>query len=453
LTQTIDARAECGQYARKQEATSGKTDAETARNGDSFLAIIEKMLAGTMDGLNLHNAQQAKGKTAKGAGQGQTVPGDLDTLNNRTEKVATVTEKNQGEEHPTEDIIGLSACALFPSGHAALELAQSVVDGKKTDGTQLADSAEGIQNPSRKLLGSGQDVAVLYPLAENSGLTGVKLAAHQIKGSGGQGALKGPDDSDESLLKSFASEQNAHLDHTVSSVSATEHENGSLRNLRTNEGDGRSPPYLTVQDHRAVHPEGVQSGTCDAVSTVRLTGDGSADMSLFFRLPDGRGETSHMFSSDAAFSSKSFADMLSAELRSSLPDIVRTGAIVLKDAHSGLIRLTLHPEHLGNVRISLDLNDRKVGGRIIVSSREAYDAFVGNMDALRDAFISEGFTSDGFDLSWHDGKDESGSQTADGQTSAPFYAGSIPDVMSGRKSADRIEGGYSHGPTGVNLLA
>ncbi len=462
MTQTIDAIAECGQCARQQTASGGKTDAETARNGDSFLAIIEKMLAGTMDGLNPLNAQQARGNTARGAGEAQAVPGELDTLNNRTEKAGKTAGKDLRDvkskkaadmNDSGEDLSGLSSFAAAQAGQAAPDLAKHAATGKKTEGSGIEESDKHLQDPAGKLAGSGNDAAVLHSFAENSGLTGIKTAARQVQGSDSRDEVRASDDSDQSPFTHFMMRRTARQDSNDSTGAAVQDEKGTVRNSRTSERDRRARPEFTVQDLRTEQPERVQTDTRDAVRSVHMNADGSADMSLTFRLPEGSGELSRTIQSDAAMHSKSFTDVLSAQLRDSVPDIVRTGAFVLKDANSGIIRLTLHPETLGNVRISLDLNDRKVGGRIVVLSREAYDAFRENMDALRDAFISEGFEAEGFDLSWNDGQGGSGSQTADGKTSAPFYAGSIPDVMSGVKTADRVEGGYSYGLGAVNLLA
>ena len=130
----------------------------------------------------------------------------------------------------------------------------------------------------------------------------------------------------------------------------------------------------------------------------------------------------------ASAPSAPFAEKLAAELRSHAADLVRAGQIVLRDGGQGTLRLTLHPETLGQVRIHLELSgERKLSGRISVSSREAWEAFSGSMDSLVQAFAEEGFDTQGFDLSWS-GTDGSG-YAPDGKISAPFYASSVPDVM------------------------
>ena len=133
----------------------------------------------------------------------------------------------------------------------------------------------------------------------------------------------------------------------------------------------------------------------------------------------------------------SFAEKLSAEIRANASEFVRAGQIVLRNGSEGMIRLTLHPETLGPVRISLEMSgDKKLSGKIMVSSQEAWDAFEGSMDSLVRSFNGEGFDTAGFDLSWAGGGAGSEERNMEGKISSPFYASSIPDVMPGGISSD-----------------
>ena len=58
---------------------NGEKGAETARNGTSFLAIIQKMLAGSMEGLDGQTLSRAIRDAGRGAGN-HLVPGEMDTL-------------------------------------------------------------------------------------------------------------------------------------------------------------------------------------------------------------------------------------------------------------------------------------------------------------------------------------------------------------------------------------
>ncbi len=133
-----------------------------------------------------------------------------------------------------------------------------------------------------------------------------------------------------------------------------------------------------------------------------------------------------------------FASMLSKELETSAGDLVKTGSIVLQNNGKGSINLILHPEQLGNVKIKLELSDNQVSGKIVVASREAYDAFKENISARKEAFSASGFEAGGFELAWG-GSGNGGSQNQ--QEERQFaqeqivnmngmkYVDSMPDVL------------------------
>jgi flagellar hook-length control protein FliK len=74
-------------------------------------------------------------------------------------------------------------------------------------------------------------------------------------------------------------------------------------------------------------------------------------------------------------------------------EIVQNAHIVLRDGDTGIIRLRLKPESLGNVKIELNLSENNISGRIVVESDEAKSAFERNMNDLADAFRQGGFDS------------------------------------------------------------
>ena len=152
----------------------------------------------------------------------------------------------------------------------------------------------------------------------------------------------------------------------------------------------------------------------------------------------------------------SFAERLASELRNNAADIVRAGQVILRNGGEGTIRLALHPETLGAVRIHLEMTgEKKIAGRITVASREAWDAFSDSMDSLIAAFSDEGFdTAAGFDLSW---AGRGAGSEAGGKISAPFYASATPDVMPAEDFADDYSTAAARRSRGslysVNLLA
>ncbi len=80
-------------------------------------------------------------------------------------------------------------------------------------------------------------------------------------------------------------------------------------------------------------------------------------------------------------------------------EIVKQASIILKNENSGEIHLMLKPERLGNIRITLNLQDNNIGGRIIVENINVKEAFEHNLESLYRAFRHEGFETAGLDVS------------------------------------------------------
>jgi hypothetical protein len=98
------------------------------------------------------------------------------------------------------------------------------------------------------------------------------------------------------------------------------------------------------------------------------------------------------FHSVDAKSAAQLESFLTRELHNGLNgDIVRQAQVMLRDGGEGLIRLQLHPESLGNVRIKLSMSGNKVDGTITVESPEALNAFERELESLEMAFRDSGF--------------------------------------------------------------
>ena len=100
----------------------------------------------------------------------------------------------------------------------------------------------------------------------------------------------------------------------------------------------------------------------------------------------------------AGATGSTFQAMLSQQIQENVPEFVKAGSIILRDNNSGTINMTMKPESLGNVKISLEVSDKVIAGQITVHSQEAYDAFKQNLDVLKQAFQQNGFDSAGFTL-------------------------------------------------------
>lgn len=117
----------------------------------------------------------------------------------------------------------------------------------------------------------------------------------------------------------------------------------------------------------------------------------------------------------AGASGSDFQAMLSNAVQENAPDFVKAGNIVLKDSNQGTINLILRPEGLGNVKISLNLDDKNLSAQITVQTKEAMDAFRESISSLKQAFTESGFETGSFDLNFSNNQDQQGFAQSGGQ--------------------------------------
>ncbi|MDR2135892.1 MAG: flagellar hook-length control protein FliK [Treponema sp.] len=130
--------------------------------------------------------------------------------------------------------------------------------------------------------------------------------------------------------------------------------------------------------------------------------------------------------------------------------------MILRDGREGLIRLSLKPESLGNVKIRLELTDNKIAGRVIVESGEALRAFERELASLEQAFRDSGYESAELSafLAQDDGgreRDGSPPRFAAGRA-ASRYDDSLEKT--GPSAAEDVRTGFwpGTGPISINML-
>lgn len=218
---------------------------------------------------------------------------------------------------------------------------------------------------------------------------------------------------------------------------------------------------IFVQDMRTVNTDEAKKvlvGAKDEKDVfnkeISVEADGTARMVL--TLGDDSKPASHIAPRDTVGSAqKTFGQMLTAEIKQSADAFVKAGMISLKDGNSGSINLVLRPEMLGDVKISLDLSDNLLTGKIVVATQEAYNAFKENLDVLKQGFNAQGFDAQNFDLSW------SGAQTANGEGNngeksgnAAFVTKNFSRNMIFDDDGFAGNGGYSsYSSSKVNIIA
>lgn len=154
--------------------------------------------------------------------------------------------------------------------------------------------------------------------------------------------------------------------------------------------DLRTTPQENVQ-------ENVENSKPNFVTDVKFDGNNSAQMTLDLANNVQQNLTSSNTQSAAA-SNSNFQAMLTNQIQQNAYDFVKTGSIILKDNDVGSIKLILHPESLGNVKIDLQISDNTINGKIVVASQEAFNAFKDSMDSLKQAFMQSGYETSNFDL-------------------------------------------------------
>ncbi len=127
----------------------------------------------------------------------------------------------------------------------------------------------------------------------------------------------------------------------------------------------------------------------------------------------------------ASASGSTFQSMLSNAVRQNAADFVKAGNVVLKDNNQGSINLIVHPEKLGNVKISLNLSDKVISGSITVHSQEAYEALKDSISSLKNAFAGGGFETGEFNLNFSDQSQQFAQSNGghDSSSQKEFFAG------------------------------
>ncbi len=231
-------------------------------------------------------------------------------------------------------------------------------------------------------------------------------------------------------------------------------EGKSARKTFRLDADGK----ITVDDQRTETRDSAKKQARLEPGEVRFDGKNRLEMDMEL---SARGAGANILSSDSQSASSvdsNFKAMLNNQIQQNAENLVRAGNIVLKDNDVGEIKLILHPESLGNVKIDLHLKDNSITGRIMVQSQEAFEAFKESAESLKRAFVSGGFESASFDLAFtgRGGANDGGSHGNERRN--VFY---MERAYQGRLDGDVLQDGgdfssevyTNNGANSVNIVA
>ena len=211
---------------------------------------------------------------------------------------------------------------------------------------------------------------------------------------------------------------------------------------------------LTVRDERTekVAEVSTQKNGAENVE-IKAVGDNAVELSLPAVTVANANITSSNSQTAGAIGSN-YQSMLANQIQNNAPEFVKAGSIVLRDNNQGAINLILHPESLGNVKVSLQLTDKIIAGQIVVQSQEAYNAFRDSIDSLKQAFAQNGFETANFNLAMGGDMMNGNGGNHDGRADAPFIANrAYGDYAESVISAEGASATYAGSADGVDIVA
>ena len=219
----------------------------------------------------------------------------------------------------------------------------------------------------------------------------------------------------------------------------------------------QTKPIFTVVDERTM-PQIVSvaagSAVHEAGTAVMVEDTASADMVLdMYSANENSTAKAEAGESAKETTGSGFSSILAERIQDMAADFVQTGNIILKDNNAGIIRLHLQPAYLGSVKINLELGgDKKILGKIVVGSKESYDAFKESIEKLAEAFEAGGFADAHFDVSWS-GETDSGMAQGNSDFDGSFAENTYLEVMQEKHYADTGIIYEFEGNQTVNVLA
>lgn len=209
----------------------------------------------------------------------------------------------------------------------------------------------------------------------------------------------------------------------------------SLRQLtpRGEMTDGQSAPLANT--HNSVWPSGIAdipdtafferthfihspgSSLHEDVGKTALISNDESIESILALLPRSSFPAAPVEITDAAFARAQTARSVSAQM-----------ADALFGAHNSKVEITLNPEELGRVRMSLSTTDTGITVSIIAERPETLDMMRRHIHLLAEEFSNLGYENIGFEFSGHESQGSADKDAADSQPDDRAMSDNHPDT-------------------------
>ncbi|UTY34799.1 flagellar hook-length control protein FliK [Treponema putidum] len=440
---------------RKASEDFKRADAEPVRNGDSFLAMIKKMIAAAKDGSKeIDDARFEDSRFREDKVRNSSLQKEAGRQNTEL----------SSENRPSKEI---DAENLLNSKEAYLKETKDLTKKPKSEASKLHSENLDAQKVQKnmpelelKILNEDFNEEIKDFLPQD-------LKEEESISLFSDEALKKFDKTEKKKLFSTDEEKAAQadklgllsrVDKKDSSKKAHSQTESSQENL-SKKSINKTKAKISVEDLRSMPSVQSDAAIHTTVAESRVETDNSVDMVIDFSskaqnaLQDGEFQNTQT-GSESQKTSQTFSAMLTQEIRDAAADFVQAGKIVLRDNNAGEIRLHLRPENLGAVKINLELSEgKRVTGTVTVASKEAYDAFEKNLDNLAKEFKENGFEFAEFNLNWSGFSGQEGFAENFESFAGFAYKNQEQDLRQLEKTADNlITYSYVYGST-VDLLA
>jgi flagellar hook-length control protein FliK len=425
-----DSRADDGAEARREEAAA-VFSGEAAESGAEGAAVKDRKAESAG---NAENAANARGQAKQGREKAKIPGEDLEKIPGFEEGVLANAEPGinrgsviSGEPEEADDNAG-----------AGVRLARSAKP-EKTDAVEKPEKSDGKIPSGAVPAASLEDEAAAAEAAAMMERSAAELAGAEAAESAA--GREWPEQGAEFLRDGTAAAAESGLESAAVELAALPRQQKPLVPERM-EKEGREEPgeagkgerrklNLELRDFRTTPKAGGTAGGGSGTAENnggRAPGDytqnhGQEQEIIVDLKSQARSQAEVSYNRENR-SQLSFRETLARELHENLNgDIVRHASIVLKNGGEGLIRLSLRPEHLGNVKIHLEMSENKVVGRIVVESNEALRAFEQELRSLEQAFRDSGFDGASLEMSVSadGGQGGAGSYRENGEET-PFFS-------------------------------